>query len=186
MSAARFENAKTRFSREERHVEERVRRPALPGDEGGEGHDAGPGERPPGGGGQPAQAVHERREPGPVEHRAGDVEAVAAATRATPPRRPHAASAAAIAPRAHVGHEDAAPAEVLRQQAAERRAQREAEVHRGHVHPEGEAPLPRREDRGEERDPGAEDHPAAEALGHPPGEEDGKDGARAHRSDVTV
>ena len=101
MSAARFENAKTRFSREERHVEERVRGPALPGDEGREQHEAEPRRAPaPRGGGQPAQAVHERARarprrgprPGTSRRSPGDSR--------HSPTRPHAASAAATAPRA--------------------------------------------------------------------------------------
>jgi hypothetical protein len=61
---------------EERHVEERVRRAPLPGDEAGEGRDAEPDERRPGRRWQPSEAVHEGEEAEAVKDRAGPVEPV--------------------------------------------------------------------------------------------------------------
>ncbi len=178
MSAARFENAKTRFSAKSAMSRSGCSARRSQATKATRATTPAPASAHPVGGGQPAQAVHEGREPGPVEDRPGDVEAVAAATRATPPPGPTRPSL----PRSRPGRTLAA--NTLRQpRCCVSRPPSGGPSERPRYTAATFTPRARPRFPGGKIEvrsaiAGAEDHPAAEALADPPGQEEGDRTAR--------
>ena len=141
-------------------------RPFFPEDEERHQPQANPGDPPAAGGGQLGKTIHQRGHGETVEDRTGPVETVA------PRFRPFAfhfsldQDQAGDAQRQQHG-KDASPAQMTRQQSAQKRARSEAGINGGDVDPHGPAPLSRGENRSQNRHVGAEHHGTADALQNP-------------------
>ncbi len=157
---------------EECDLDHRCRHPLLPPDEDREEGEAECHPEDAGRGGHQGEAVHAAKEHPAIEGCAGKVEAPF--TRLCP-------LAGEIEQgeynhedrKGDVEEEDAGPADVLGEDAANEGPQREAGVHGCRDDPDGPAALPGREDRGDDGNRGGEDHGAPESLDHPGSNDNG-------------